>query len=177
MPKKPVAYTANYVCPDDNPVTTWQRQLTDEIHERHMRDMQPMITKDATHAPIKSDSPNKKKMQLIEGMIYIILQYYFSTNQCFWMYVDRQLLINSENEILVNKMQKILNRREHFSHFPEFNQNRPKPTNIGQRQKFQAKIKDENRSLKSYLSRVQGSYSVSKWERGAHFILSSSHIS
>ncbi|ETW04563.1 hypothetical protein, variant [Aphanomyces invadans] len=139
MPQKPVAYAAEYEFADENVVAMRRRLHMDAMHLEHMRTMQPPIKKDIVHTIIKS--PNKKKQQLLE---------------------DRQLSIATENEHLVERMQRIVTRRNKLS-IPPIS----KPSNQRLRQKMHSKIRQENRVMKDHLQSVKGTYSTAQWKRDA----------
>ncbi|OQR89724.1 NhaC Na:H antiporter (NhaC) family protein [Thraustotheca clavata] len=141
MPLRPVAYAAEYEWPEENPVATRQRQITDSIHNQHMKSMQPPIAKELVHEFIKSKSPNKKR--LVQEQ-------------------ERQQEISIENNILVEKMQKIHDRKEKYKV-----ESYPKPSNGLLRERFQSKIKHENKVLKSHLNQVKGTYNVATWAKEA----------
>ncbi|RLO12098.1 hypothetical protein DYB28_004313 [Aphanomyces astaci] len=142
MPQKPVAYAAEYEFPDENSVAMRRRKHSDAMHQEHMRTMQPPMKKDLTTVPVVK-SPNKKKQQLVQ---------------------DRQLSIATENEHLVDKMQRIMTRTDDCFHV----QNSPivKPSNQPFRQKIYSHIQKQNRAIKHHLHSVKGTYSTFQWKRG-----------
>ncbi|RHY78084.1 hypothetical protein DYB34_010963 [Aphanomyces astaci] len=142
MPQKPVAYAAEYEFPDENSVAMRRRKHSDAMHQEHMRTMQPPMKKDLTTVPVVK-SPNKKKQQLVQ---------------------DRQLSIATENEHLVDKMQRIMTRTDDCFHV----QNSPivKPSNQPFRQKIYSHIQKQNRAIKHHLHSVKGTYSTAQWKRG-----------
>ncbi|EQC25385.1 hypothetical protein SDRG_16748 [Saprolegnia diclina VS20] len=147
MPQRPVAYTANYECPDENYIATQERQHMDDVHDQHLREMRPMISKELTHDFVKPDAPNKKRLALEH---------------------ERQMEISLENNILIDKMQRILSRKERLGHFPELQKaSAPKPTNAPMRERVQSQIKSENAAMKSHLAHVKGTYNVATWAKEA----------
>ncbi|OQR85744.1 hypothetical protein ACHHYP_11456 [Achlya hypogyna] len=145
MPQRPVAYTANYECLDENCIAVQERQHIDAVHDQHMREMRPVIGKDLVHTFVKAASPNKKR-QLLEQ--------------------ERQSEISLENNILIDKMQRILARKDKLSHFPELPH--AKPSNAAMRERTQTKIQTENKAMKSHLAQVKGTYNVALWAKEAH---------
>ncbi|KDO30195.1 hypothetical protein SPRG_19759 [Saprolegnia parasitica CBS 223.65] len=147
MPQRPVAYTAKYECPDENYIATQERQHMDDVHDQHLREMRPMISKDLTHDFVRSDAPNKKRLALEH---------------------ERQMEISLENNILIDKMQRIMVRKERLSHFPDVPKaSMPKPSNAPMRERVQSQIKSENAAIKSHLAHVKGTYNVATWAKEA----------
>ncbi|KAF0752119.1 hypothetical protein AaE_006155 [Aphanomyces astaci] len=153
MPQKPVAYAAEYEFPDENSVAMRRRKHSDAMHQEHMRTMQPPMKKDLTTVPVVK-SPNKKKQQLVQGM---------RTNPLTPIHVT--LSIATENEHLVDKMQRIMTRTDDCFHV----QNSPivKPSNQPFRQKIYSHIQKQNRAIKHHLHSVKGTYSTFQWKREA----------
>ena len=65
--KRPVAYAADYEYAEDNAVSSWQRQYSDVILDRHLREMNPVLKLQDLTLGTKLDIPNLKKEQQAKG--------------------------------------------------------------------------------------------------------------